>query len=92
MTDSTRELRLSHLQKLPRIGTSPLGDPQALERRLEDLALGLGDLLEERQSAKDPRWWVVQDLLDDALDCLEAVRGQPLGASDDSASDGASQP
>ncbi len=80
---SARHLRALQMEGIPRIGTSAARDLSHLVRKAEDIALVLNDMLQERQAAADPNWWHTQDLLDDAMDVLNAVerlaRGKPLG-------------
>lgn len=68
------QLRSEEADALPRIGTRPIATPADLTRRLECLALAVGEMLAQAQSAKDPHWWRLADLLDDAMDCVEAAR------------------
>ena len=62
------------LAKLTRIGVGEIKSREALIRRVEDVALNVGDTLEARRLAGDPDWWRSQDLLDDVLDILDFVR------------------
>lgn len=69
--------RLQELEALPRISTNPLDSQSRVVRQVEDLALSLGDEVARRRAIEDPNWWQTQDLLDDALDLLDAVRKIP---------------
>jgi hypothetical protein len=62
------------LARLPRIGVGEIKSREALIRRVEDVALDVGDIVEARRQAGDPEWWRSQDLLDDVLDILDFVR------------------
>jgi hypothetical protein len=62
------------LAQLPRIGVGEIKSREALIRRVEDIALDVGDTVEARRQAGDPQWWRSQDLLDDVLDILDFVR------------------
>lgn len=62
------------LAKLQRIGVGEIKSREALIRRVEDVALDIGDTVEARRQAGDPQWWRSQDLLDDVLDILDFVR------------------
>ena len=44
---------------------------------VESLALALGEEVTRRTEIADPHWWQTQDLLDTALDVLDAVRKIP---------------
>ena len=76
--DKAAVLRALELQELPRIGTSPIHTRERLVRRVEDIALELGDWHAQRIAAINPSWWRVADLLDDVMDVLDALNG-PLG-------------
>lgn len=66
-------LRQELLAKLPRIGTQAITTPLAFRRRLEDVALQLGDLQESYRQEGRSDWWHMADLLDDVLDLLDAL-------------------
>lgn len=72
------DARKEALANLSRIGAGEIKSREALIRRVEDVALDVGDTLEARRLAGDPYWWRSQDLLDDVLDILDFVRkGEP---------------
>jgi len=66
--------RADALAALPRIGTQQITQRSQMVRRLEDIAMDLGDTVRERQAKNDPYWWHTQDMLDEILDLLEAAR------------------
>ena len=66
--------RAEALAALPRIGTSPITDLARFRFNLEEIALSLGDQLAARQVTGDPHAWELQDVLDDALDALDALK------------------
>jgi len=67
-TDESALLRKQALEALRRLAASPVRDQAALIRRVEDLALDVGTMLEKDKAASVPDWWRHQDLLDDLLD------------------------
>lgn len=66
--------RAEALDALPRIGTQKITERSQMVRRLEDIAMDLGDTVRARQAKDDPYWWHTQDMLDEVLDVLEAAR------------------
>lgn len=70
--------RADALAALPRIGTSPITDLARFRFNLEEIALSLGNQLAARQAAGDPHAWQLQDVLDDALDALDALKNPNL--------------
>ena len=66
--------REAALAALPRICVKQIGSRAEMVRRVEDIALDLGDTVAARRAAGDPNWWQTQDLLDDVLDVLDVVR------------------
>ena len=71
--EELRQLRRADLDKLPHIGTSPIGSHAALVRRTEDIALAVGDLLTDSEAKGDPNWWRLADVLDDVMDVVDAL-------------------
>ena len=63
-TEQSALLRKKALEALRRLAVSPVRDQAALIRRVGDLALDVGTMLEKDRAASVPDWWRHQDLLD----------------------------
>lgn len=72
--DDCRAVRSAGLAALPRTGTSPVTDGDALVRRVEDIAFALGEMKASQDALGAADAWMLGDLLDDVLDVLDAVR------------------
>lgn len=70
----TKAIRKAALDALPRIGVKQITGRADMLQRIEDLAMDLGDTVEKQRAAGDPLWWHAQDMLDDTLDMLDALR------------------
>lgn len=83
MNDDTTPIRMSKtasiqfrkdaIDSLPWTATQEILNHAHLIRKIEDVALELGDNLIAAQQAENPNWWHIQDMLDDILDVLEYV-------------------
>jgi len=71
--EASRQFRKDAIDALPWHMTQEIRDHAHLVRKIEDVALELGDNVDDAQQADNPHWWRIQDMLDDVLDILEYV-------------------
>lgn len=75
-------VRQADLAALPRIGTRKIENKDQLVVSLEGMAFALANFREELYLEGHPHWWQLADMLDDAMDILDAInrRGFELEA------------
>ena len=71
--EAAAQYRAAAIFALPHCMVQEIHDYDRLVRKIENVALELGDNLEDAQLADDPQWWRIQDMLDDVLDILTYV-------------------
>ena len=65
--------RQADLADLPRIGTRNIESQAHLVQSVEDMAFSLASFREELYLEGHPNWWHLADMLDDAMDVLDAL-------------------